>query len=136
MLFRSSGDAALLYRSQDMRTRVVLTAGEVTAVAVDIVHVDAAQLPARARVIKATMVRDGVTGLLGLPEADHHWVEAERKLEQMTYARIGEPEFSVYLADGLVVDVRPGHSRPPSLASLVLPAAMPDTGPDTSWPSG
>jgi hypothetical protein len=122
-----SGDAALLYRTQNMQTRVVLTGGKVTAIAVDVVHFDAAKLPARARVIKVTMVRDGVTGLLGGPDADHRWVEAARNLEQMIYARTGEPEFSVYLADGLVVDVRPGQIRPSGLAAVVLPAAMPDT---------
>jgi hypothetical protein len=30
------------------------------------------------------------------------------------------------LADGLVVDVKPGHEKPQGLVSMVLPAAVPD----------
>ena len=120
------GDAALLYASQPIRTRVVLTAGEVTSIALDIVYFDQAQLPLPARLIKATMLRDGVTGLLGLPKTDRRWNEAGRDIEQMTFTVTGVPEFSVFLADGLVVDIEPGHDEPQGLVSIQLPAAVPD----------
>jgi hypothetical protein len=69
------------------------------------------------------MVRNGLANLLGTPTADQRWTEARRGFEQMTYASAGEPEFSVFLVDGLVVDVKLGHERPAGLGSLVLPVA-------------
>jgi hypothetical protein len=123
---QQSGDAALTYAGEPIRTRVVLTAGTVTAITLDIVYVDQAQLPQRARVIKATMLRDGVTELLGPPNADQRWNDDGLKMEHMTFTPIGEPEFSVFLVDGLVVDVRPGHDTPEGLVSMQLPAAVPD----------
>ena len=121
-----SGDIALVYASEPIRTRVVLTAGKVTSIALDVVYFDQAPLPPRARVIKATMLRDGVKALLGAPDANHRWMEAGREIEQMTFARAGEREFSVFLVDGLVVDTRPGNDTPSALASMLLPAAVSD----------
>jgi hypothetical protein len=118
-----SGDMALVYASEPVRTRVVLTGSKVTSIALDVVYIDPMHLPMRARLIKATMVRDGVTSLLGVPAASQRWTEAGRDFEQMTFASIGEPEFSVFLVDGLVVDVMLGHDKPAGLGSLRLPAA-------------
>ena len=122
-----SGDTALLYANEPIRTRVVLTEGRVKSIALDVVYIDQAPLPPRARVIKATTKRDGVTALLGTPDASHRWMEAEREIEQMTFARAGEREFSVFLVDSLVVDVRLGNEKPPGITSMLLPAAVPDT---------
>jgi hypothetical protein len=123
---QQSGDAALIYAGEPIRTRVVLTAGMVTAITLDIVYFDQAKLPQHARVIKATMLRDGVAELLGSPNADERWNEGGLEMEHMTFNPIGEPEFSVFLVDGLVVDVRPGHDKPQGLVSMQLPAAVPD----------
>jgi sulfate adenylyltransferase large subunit len=123
---QQGGDAALTYAGGPIRTHVVLTAGTVTAVMLDIVYFDQAQLPQRARVIKPTMLRDGVTELLGSPSSDQHWNEVGFVMEQMTFNPVGEPEFSVFLVDGLVVDVRPDHEKPQDLASMQLPAGVPD----------
>ena len=118
-----SGDIALVYASAPVRTKVVLTANRVTSIALDVVYIDPEPLPMRARAIKATMVRNGLTGLLGTPAAEQRWTDAGRDFEQVTYASAGEPEFSVFLVDGLVVDVRLGHDRPAGLGCLVLPVA-------------
>jgi hypothetical protein len=120
-----SGDAALVYTNEPVRTRVVLSAGKVTAIALDVVYVDPTSLPARARAIKATMRRGGVLGLLGAPAADRRWTEAGRDIEQMTYGKTDQ-EFSVFLADGLVVDVRPGDQAPSGIASMLLPTPVAD----------
>jgi hypothetical protein len=74
-------------------------------------------------VVKVTMVRNGVTDLLGAPSSVQWWTEAGRALEQMPFTAPGEPEFSVFLADGLVVDVRLGITKPSDIACLLLPAA-------------
>ena len=116
-------DAVLFYADQPVRTRVVLTRGRVSEVSLDVAYFDPGPLPPRARVVKATMVRNGVTDLLGTPGSVQGWTEAERTLEQMTFAAPDEPEFSVFLVDGLVVDVRLGHTKPSDIACLLLPAA-------------
>ena len=122
-----SADTALVYANEPIRTRITLTAGRVTAIATDIAYVNPMPLPARARVIKATMVRGGVTGLLGTPEVDRRWMETGRNIEQMIFARSDEPEFSVFLNDGLVVDVTLGRERPPGITSMLLPTAVQDS---------
>jgi hypothetical protein len=122
----AQADVALLYADEPVRTRVTLTAGKVTAIALDVVYVDPAPLPARARTVKATMLRDGVTRLLGCPAADVRWTDTGRDVEQLTFAREGEPDFSVFLVNDLVVDVRLGRDRPAGLASMLLPAAIAD----------
>ena len=65
-----SGDMALVYASEPVRTRVVLTANMVTSISLDVVYINPLPLPMRARTIKATMVRNGLTSLLGTPAAD------------------------------------------------------------------
>ena len=71
-----SGDIALVYASAPVRTKVVLTANRVTSIALDVVFIDPVPLPMRARAIKATMVRNGLTGLLGTPAAEQRWTDA------------------------------------------------------------
>jgi hypothetical protein len=122
----SPGDTALVYADAPVRTRVLLTSGKVAGIALDVVYVDPVSLPERGRSIIPTMVRDGVTSLLGAPDADQRWTEVGRDFEQMMFDTAGKDEFSVFLADGLVVDVRSGHERPHGLASLLLPAPVPD----------
>jgi hypothetical protein len=123
----TGGDWALLYADQPVRTHVVLSDGRVTALSLDLLYIDPAPLPPRARALKATMVHNGVVGLLGRPDHDDHWFESGRALEQMTFAAPGEPTFSVFLADGLLVDVRPGRERLAGLAAMVLPPTTPDS---------
>jgi hypothetical protein len=120
-----SGDAALVYANEPVRARVVLSAGKVSSIALDVVYIDPSPLPMRARMIKAAMRRDGVTALLGVPDADQGWTEAGRDIEQLTYADT-DREFSVFLADGLVVDVRTGHQTPGGIASMLLPTSVAD----------
>jgi hypothetical protein len=116
-------DSVLFYADEPVRTRVVLSRGRVTEVSLNVAYFDPGPLPPRARVVKATMIRDGVMDLLGTPRSVQLWTEAGRGLEQMTFSAPGEPEFSVFLADGLVVDVRLGHTKPSDIACLLLPAA-------------
>jgi hypothetical protein len=117
----------LIYAEEPLRTRVVLTGGRVTEVTLDLGYFDPVPLPPRARVVKATMVRDGVLGLLGRPDGGNRWTESGVEIEQMIFARLREPDFSVILADGLVADVRLGHTRPSGVSCMLLPVAAADT---------
>jgi outer membrane protein assembly factor BamE (lipoprotein component of BamABCDE complex) len=117
---------AFRYTEEPVETNVALTGGRVTAVALDLLHIDIASLPASARMLKPTMVRGAVLALLGRPKTDETWMASGLEIEQMIYARVGEPDFSVFLADSLVIDVRTGAEKPPRIEHIVLPAAVPD----------
>jgi hypothetical protein len=120
------GRRVLVYAEAPVRTQVLLTDGRVTAIALDLPHIDITLLPAPARMVKPMMMRAGVLALLGRPNADERWTVSGRAIEQMKFARADHADFSVFLADGLVVDVRPGAERPPNILHVVLPAAIPD----------
>lgn len=119
-------DVALLYAAGPVRTHVVLQSGKVTGIGLDVVYIDPEPLPERARLIKATMVHDGVIILLGVPVEEHQWTEDGHDIDQMTYFHAGEPEFTAFLVDNLVVDVRLGHDKPDGLLSMMLPEPILD----------
>jgi hypothetical protein len=120
------GRRVLVYAEAPVRTQVLLSDGRVTAIALDLSHIDITLLPAHARMVKPMMMRAGVLALLGRPNADERWTVSGLAIEQMMFARAGQADFSVFLADGLVVDVRPGVERPANILQVVLPAAIPD----------
>jgi hypothetical protein len=122
----AGGRRVLVYAEEPVRTQVLLTDDHVTAIALDLPHIDITLLPAHARMVKPMMVRAGVLALLGRPTADQRWTVSGLALEQMMFARAGEADFSVFLVDGLVVDVRPGAERPSNILHVVLPTALPD----------
>jgi|SRR5580704_2697657 len=123
----SPGDKRMLvYEEEPVRTQVLLTDGRVTAIVLDFPHIDIKLLPAQARMVKPMMMRAGVLALLGKPNADERWTVSGLAIEQMMFARTDQAEFSVFLADGLVVDVRPGVEKPTNIPHVVLPTAIPD----------
>ena len=82
------GHVALLYAAGPVRTHVVLQGGKVTGIELDVVSIDPELLPERARVIKATMMRDGVTILLGVPVEEHQWTEEGHDADSDEAARV------------------------------------------------
>jgi len=115
----------LVYADEPVRTSVTMSGGRVTAIALDLLYIDTAVLPAHARMVKPTMRRAGVLALLGKPDADEKWTESGIAIEQMLYAR-GESNFSVFIAEGMVVDVKPGAEKPLEIEHVILPATIPD----------
>jgi hypothetical protein len=99
----------------------------VTAIALDLLRIDIAFLPPHARMVKPTMMRGAVLSLLGGPNADEKWTASGVEIEHMRFTRAGESDFSVFLADGVLLDVRPGAEKPADILSLILPAAILDT---------
>jgi hypothetical protein len=53
-----------------VRAEVTVTAGHVTAIALDPLPIDSGSLPTRARMVKPMMRRGGVLALLGEPDGD------------------------------------------------------------------
>jgi hypothetical protein len=121
-----SDKRVLVYAEEPIRTQVLLTGGRVTGIALDLPHIDMTLLPAHARMVKPMMVRAGVLALIGRPSAEERWTASGLVIEQMTFARTGEVDFSVFLADGLVVDVRSGAEKPSDILHVVLPTTISD----------
>jgi len=119
-------DRALIYGDGPARTRVTITSGRVSAIALDLLAIDAATVPARARMVKPMMRRGGVLALLGRPAENETRIGSGVALEEMRFATAGEPDFSLLLADGVVVEVKPGGGERPALPRLTLPAAISD----------
>jgi putative flavoprotein involved in K+ transport len=120
-------DRSLVYADETMRTEVTLTANRVTAVALDLLQINSRSLPMRARMVKAMMRRSGVLALLGKPEGDERRATYGLETERMMFRAADGSEFSVLLADGLVVDVTLGNEKNAlGVRPFALPAAIPD----------
>jgi hypothetical protein len=117
----------LLYGTEPVRTRVTITDGRVTSIALDLVSIDKAALPSQARLVMPMMLRNGVLTLLGKPEADNKSMSAAGiEIERMRFSRASDHAFTVFLANGLVVDVRLENEAPPDILRVVLPEPIAD----------
>ncbi len=127
VLEAGAGDSrALVYAEGPVRTQVTITDGHISAIALDLLPIDTASLPAHARMVRPMMMRGGVLALLGRPAADERGTAFGLESEWMLFARAGERDFSILLVDGMVVDVRSGGGERSDIRRLVLPAAIAD----------
>jgi DNA-binding response OmpR family regulator len=116
----------LVYDDEPLRPSITIESGHVTAIELDLTGISAASLPARARrFVKPMMVRSALLGLLGRPSKVEHWIASGLEVEKMLFRPVGKADVSVFLAGGVVVDVKPGDTRPSDIQRLVLPAAIP-----------
>jgi hypothetical protein len=120
-------DRSLVYVDETERTEVTLTAGHVTAIALDPLQINSGSLPTRARMVKPMMRRNGVLVLLGKPDDDQKGVESGLETERMLFKGADQTAFSVLLAGGLVVDVTSDNKKAPGIRPYTLPVAVPDT---------
>jgi hypothetical protein len=119
-------DRFLVYDGEPVRTEVTLTSGHVTAIALDLLPIDGASLPARARMVKPMMRRTGVLALLGKPDGDERGAMSGLETERILFKSADQSSFSVLLAGGLVVDVISGSTKVPVIRPFALPTAIPD----------
>jgi hypothetical protein len=119
-------DRFLVYDGEPVRTEVTLASNQVTAVALDLLPIDTASLPARARIVKPMMRRAGVLALLGKPDGDERGAVSGLKTEGMLFKRPDQSVFSVLLVGGLVVNVISGTTKALSIRPFALPTAISD----------
>jgi hypothetical protein len=119
-------DRFLVYDSEPVRTTVTLASNHVTAIALDLLPIDSASLPARARMVKPMMRRAGVLALLGKPDSDERGAISGLETERMLFRTADRSLFSVLLADGLVVDVISGDAKALGTRPFALPTAIAD----------
>jgi hypothetical protein len=124
-------DGFLIYDSEPVRTEVTLTSGHVTAIALDLLPIDSASLPARARMVKPMMRRAGVLALLGKPDGDERGAMSGLETERILFKSADQSSFSVLLAGGLVVDVISGSTKASVIRPFALPTAIPDASEGT-----
>jgi hypothetical protein len=122
----SGGDQVMLYVAEPVEVHVTLTSGRVTAIALDLLIIDHTALTGRARLITPMMTRGGLLSFLPDFDDDRRWKESRLDIEQLSYGPAGSRGFSVFLADGVVVDARPGATVPSGLARLTLPKSIAD----------
>jgi hypothetical protein len=128
----ASGDnRVLVYADEPVRTEVTVSLGRVTGIRLDLVSIDKSLLPAAARTAVPLMTRGGLLAVLGKPSKVETWTASGLQIEQMSFAQSKEPVFSVFLADGLVVDAKPGVERPADIGRVVLPTAISDATVET-----
>ena len=127
ILTGSSGDnRVLVYADEPVRTSVTIRDGRVTAVELEFDHIDETPLPAWARIAKPGMVRSAVLALLGKASKSTHWHVSGLAIERLLFTREAGSEVSVFLADGVVIDVKPGSEKPWDLKRIVLPPTVSD----------
>jgi hypothetical protein len=119
-------DRFLVFDSEVVRTEVTLAANHVTAIALDLLPIDSASLPTRARIVKPMMRRVGVVALLGKPDSDERGAIYGLETERMLFKRADQSVFSVLLAGGLVVDVISGNAKVLGIRPFPLPSAISD----------
>jgi hypothetical protein len=102
---------SLIYVDEAERIEVTLTAGHVTAIALDPLPIDINSLPKRARMIKPMMRRRGVLALLGKPDEDQKEPASGLETERVVFRGADKSEFSVSFAGGQVVDVTSGNRK-------------------------
>jgi hypothetical protein len=113
----------LKYAAEPIATTVTFTDGKVSGVALDLARGEQDDLPAFTRVVLLGMARTALVQMLGKPNEDLFHDACGAVIEQMLFARAGEPEVSVFLFDQRVVARRLGRSIPPDILRVALPLA-------------
>jgi hypothetical protein len=70
---------------------VTVNKGRVTDIRLDLVSIDKSLLPGVARTVLPLMTRRGLGALLGKPSSVETWTASGLQIEQMLFARPGEP---------------------------------------------
>jgi hypothetical protein len=111
----------LIFDDEGVQTRVTLVDNRLVGVSLDLAGIAEDDLPRSARAVKAGMTRNGVVLLLRKPVEDRRWESSGLSMEQMLFKSEGADEVSVFLANGLVVNVRTGRDSPADLLRVTLP---------------
>ena len=120
---KAFADAGVLtFSDEGVQVRVTFLDDRLVGVSLDLAGITEEALPRFARPVKLGMSRNGVALLLGKPVEDRQWESLGVSLEQMVFkSRRGADEFSVFLANGLVVKVQTGETPPADLLRVTLP---------------
>jgi hypothetical protein len=117
----------LKYPAEPIGTTVTITDDKLSGVALDIAGINDRTLPTFSRVAWLGMSRTSVLRMLGTPTEDHLLDGYGMTVEQVIFARPGEPDVSIFLIDGRVATKKAGRSFPSDILGFALPLA-PDPG--------
>jgi hypothetical protein len=105
---------------------VMLSAGKLTGVALDVFQVAKTDLPSFSRKAWPGMGSAAVRGLLGKPSEICHHIFFGIKLDQWVYDGSGEPEVSLFFADDRVIAKTVGRGIPQDIFQVHLPSETQD----------
>src|SRR5262249_41419616 len=109
------------YSHEPIATKVTISDGKVSRVALDIADVDERAIPAYTGPTWPGMHRAAVLRMLGTPVEDRLHDGFGMTIEHMIFERPGQPDASIFLIGHRVVTKRVGRSLPPNLFVLALP---------------
>ena len=118
------------FAREPIATKVTLSDGKVSGIALDIAGVDERSLPAYTRAAWLGMHRAAVVRMLGTPAEDRLHDGFGMAVEHMIFERPGQPDVSIFLIGQRVVMKRVGRSLPPDLFALALPSLSSGCAPD------
>src|SRR5262249_50963042 len=119
------------YSHEPIATKVTISDGKVSRVALDIAGVDERAMPAYTGPAWLGMHRAAVLRMLGTPVTDRLHDGFGMTIEHMVFERPGQPDASIFLIGQRVVTKRVGRSLPPALFVLALPRPVDPTDAET-----
>src|SRR5215470_9475549 len=119
------------YPREPIATKVTISDGKVSSVALDIAGVDERAMPAYTGPAWLGMHRAAVLRMLGTPVEDRLHDSFGMTIEHMIFERPGQPDASIFLIGQRVVTKRVGRGLPPDLFVLALPLPADPTDAET-----
>src|SRR5262249_16448589 len=118
------------FSAEPIRSKVTLTNGRVSHVALDVFRVDQDDLPAFTRVAWPGLNSATVLRLLAPPYEVRHHAFFDIKMDQLIFRRAGEPDVSLFFVADRLVAKRVGQGIPVDLFQVNLPLPPDATGED------
>ena len=114
---------SLDFTAGSIPSRITLTNGKVSRVALDVFRVDKDDLPGFSRRAWPGMISGAVLRILGTPVDVRHYMFFGIKLDQLVFQRSGQPEVSVFFVADRVVAKTLGRGIPPDVFHVNLPSS-------------
>ena len=125
----SGGKVGVLrYRLEPIPTKITISDGKVSGVALDIAGIDERALPTYGRSAWRGMHRTAVLRMMGTPAEDSFHDTFGMKLEHMIFERSGQADLSIFLINERVVAKKVGRALPLDILSFALPLTQDGAG--------
>jgi hypothetical protein len=116
------------FSAEPIRSKVTLTNGKVSHVALDVCRVDPDDLPVFTRVAWPGLNSATVLRLLGKPYDVRHYAFFDIKVDQLIFRRAGEPDVSLFFVADRLIAKRVGQDIPVDIFQVNLPSSLDATG--------
>lgn len=121
------GVSVIDFAAEAIATKVTMTGGKLSGVALDIAKIDDHRLPAFGRLVWPGMSSASVRYLLGTPSDVRTYTFFGIKLDELIFRRPSEPDVSVFFVADRVVSEQVGADVPVDVFRVVLPSSLDTT---------